>query len=320
MASKDPVIIFGPTGRVGSATVRAAHEHGAKVFLAMRDTEKAIPGFNSDQEKECGFERVYADLMKPETIEEAVAKTGAKRAFIYLMFMAQDHMRSSITALKSAGIEFVVFLSSYTVPEDLTSLSPDNINFIALAHGKVESVLQEVYGPAGYVAVRPGTFATNSLRWKDMFKNGDIKTPYPEALFDWISDEDIGRVSGSVLARGPAVIQENNGKNWILLYGPDVISQGDAIETIGRVIGKDARITRLDEEGAVEFYTTTSHLPEPLARKMAALLKERAELGKSDGLEGPKYQEAVANIQKYGGKAPTGFKQWVEENKDEFEA
>ncbi|KAK5023803.1 hypothetical protein LTS07_008928 [Exophiala sideris] len=317
MAS-EPVLIFGPTGHVGSSTARAAHEHGANIIFAMRDTNKAVPGFSADQER--GIERVYADLTKPDTIQEAVTKTGAKRAFMYLVFTASDHMRSSITALKSAGIEFIVFLSSYTVPDDLNSLSKDT-NFIALAHGKVETVLKEVYGPAGYVAVRPGGFATNSLRWKDMIKSGgDIKTPYPEALFDWISNDDIGRVAGSVLARGPEVIQENGGRNWMLLFGPHPISQADAIETICKVTGRDAKIMPLDEEGSVEFYTTTSHLPEPLSRQMVGMLKKRAELGKSDGLEGPKYEQAVANIQKFGGKAPTGFKQWVEENKDEFEA
>ncbi|KAK4934882.1 hypothetical protein LTR10_023955 [Elasticomyces elasticus] len=294
MAS-EPVLIFGPTGHVGSSTARAAHEHGANIIFAMRDTNKAVPGFSADQER--GIERVYADLTKPDTIQEAVTKTGAKRAFMYLVFTASDHMRSSITALKSAGIEFIVFLSSYTVPDDLNSLSKDT-NFIALAHGKVETVLKE-----------------------DMIKSGgDIKTPYPEALFDWISNDDIGRVAGSVLARGPEVIQENGGRNWMLLFGPHPISQADAIETICKVTGRDAKIMPLDEEGSVEFYTTTSHLPEPLSRQMVGMLKKRAELGKSDGLEGPKYEQAVANIQKFGGKAPTGFKQWVEENKDEFEA
>jgi uncharacterized protein YbjT (DUF2867 family) len=318
MSSKAPVIIFGPTGHVGSVAVRAAHENGAKVFLAMRDTQKAIRGFSQDQEREYGFERVYADLTKPDTVREAVTKTGAKRAFIYLVFGSPDHMRASITALKSAGVEFVVFLSSYTVPKDLTSLSPSD-NFIALAHGQVEVVLTEVFGPNNFVAVRPGGFATNSLRWKDMIKDGDVKVPLPEALFDWISDEDIGRVAGSVLATGPEVIQTNAGRNWILLFGPQLVSHHDAIQTIARVVGKDVKLTPLDEEGAVEFYTSTSHLPEPLARRMVGMLKERAEAGKNDkDLHGPAYEEAIANIKKYGGRKPTTFQQWVEENKDEF--
>lgn len=320
MASKTPVIIFGPTGHVGSAAVRAAHERGAKVFLAMRDTQKSIRGLSHDQEREYGFERVYADLTKPDTVREAVTKTGAKRAFIYLMFGSPDHMRATITALKSAGIEFVVFLSSYTVPKDLSSLSPSD-NFIAQAHGQVEIVLTEVFGPNNFVAVRPGGFATNSLRWKDMINEGNVKVPFPEAPFDWISDEDIGRVAGSVLAKGRDVIQENAGRNWIRLFGPNLVRQDDAIKTIARVVGKDVKLTPLDEEGAVEFYTTTSHLPEPRARRMVGMLKERAEAGTNDkDLHGPEYEEAVANIKKYGGREPTTFQQWVEENKGEFTA
>ena len=97
-------IIFGPTGHVGSATARAAQQHGAKVFLAMRNPEKRIPHLSVEQEQAAGFERIQADLTKPDTIRAAVTKTGAKHAFIYTVFSTADNMRSSIEALKSAGI------------------------------------------------------------------------------------------------------------------------------------------------------------------------------------------------------------------------
>ena len=42
----DNVIIFGPTGAVGTAAAREAGKRGAKVWLAMRDTNKKIPGLD----------------------------------------------------------------------------------------------------------------------------------------------------------------------------------------------------------------------------------------------------------------------------------
>ncbi|EXJ67482.1 uncharacterized protein A1O5_09495 [Cladophialophora psammophila CBS 110553] len=310
------IIIFGPTGHVGSAAARAAREQGVKVFLAMRDPEKAIPGLNTEQEQEAGFERVYADFTKPDTVHAAVTKTGAKRAFIYLIFGTPDHMKSAIVTLKSAGIDFVVFLSSYTVPDNLSMESISPSNFIAWGHGRVEINLGEVFGSDGYVAVRPGSFASNSLRWKTMVQHGEIEIAYPEALFDWISPGDIGRVCGTVVARGPRAVDGN----VIRLCGPEIISQGEAADVIGRVIGKDIKLTRLDEQGGVDFFMKVAHLPEPAARQLIAMLKKRVEDGKNDGghYEGPRYEEAVANIQKYGGRQPTRFHQWVEENKKEF--
>src|ERR1700760_1967681 len=118
------VIVFGPTGAVGSAAARTAQEQGAQVVLAMRDTTKAIRGLDAEKEKQGSFERIYADLTKPDTVGEAVNKTGAKYAFMYVAQGTSDHMKSTIQALKNAGIELVVFLSSFTVRGELKAIEP----------------------------------------------------------------------------------------------------------------------------------------------------------------------------------------------------
>ncbi|KAJ9615401.1 hypothetical protein H2200_001476 [Cladophialophora chaetospira] len=315
--SSPTVIIFGPTGGVGSAAARAANEHGAKVVLAMRDPEKAIPGLSPEQEREGGFERVYADLTKPETVHAAVTKTGASRAFIYLIFRTSDHMKSSLVALKSAGIGFVGFLSSITVPDDLNDLSPGN--FIPWGHGQVEIALDQVFGTDNFIAFRPGFFDSNALRWKEMAQKGDIKIAYPEAQFDWISPDDIGRVCGAILAKDFRGHDGNALPGSIRLCGPELMSQHAAATTIVTVLGKDIKITELDEQGGVESFMETAHLPEPAARHMVNMLKDRVQSGFSDpNYEGSRYEEAVANIQKYGGRPPTTFSQWVSENRVAF--
>ena len=109
---------------------------------------------------------MQADLLKPETIAEAVKTSGAKRAFIYLAHGAQDNMKSTIEAMKAAGVEFVVFLSSFTVHTDkpLRDIPPSDI--IDYLHAQVEANLDDVFGAEHYVAVRPGAFVTNLLRDK----------------------------------------------------------------------------------------------------------------------------------------------------------
>lgn len=302
-------IVFGPTGDVGSASARFAQEQGAKVVLGMRDPAKPIPGLSPEDEQKAGFERVQADLSKPNTLHEAVTKTGAKRAFIYLLFATQDGMKSTLTTLKSAGIEYVVFLSSDGVSDDLEARQSNHIGQI---HADVELSLQEVFGAGSYAAVRPGFFASNALRWKDMLKEGEIKIPYVDAAFDWIASQDIGAVCGNLLAKAPRDIDGKAGPGVVRLAGPDVSSQGEAAEVMAKTLGKEVKITPLNFEEGVKFYVTSVGLPEPAARGLVDIIRIKAESGRAEGgYEGPEYHERVANIRKYGGREPTSFQQWV---------
>jgi uncharacterized protein YbjT (DUF2867 family) len=310
-------IIFGPTGHVGSATTRAAQQYGAKVFLAMRNPEKRIPHLSVEQEQAAGFERIQADLTKPDTIRAAVTKTGAKNAFIYVVFGTADNMRSSIEALKSAGIEFVVLLSSIAVQgesiDDLKSIPPSK--FVGYAHAQVEISLAEIFGPRGFVAVRPGYFATNSMQWKTMITAGEVKILYPDAKFDWISPEDIGRVCGILAAGGSQAAREQNA---ISLYGPELISLRDAVAIMGSVFGKDIKVTELDEQDGLEAMKV-SGIPEPVAKYLVKVLRRKMGLEESDELSDDQmHEKARDNILKYSGKMPTRFEQWTAENKHEF--
>lgn len=82
----------------------------------MRDTEKRILGLTKDLEQAGGFHRIRADLQESETVSQAVETSGAKRAFICLVPGTSDHLRGAIAAMKAAGVDFVAFLSSFTIP------------------------------------------------------------------------------------------------------------------------------------------------------------------------------------------------------------
>jgi uncharacterized protein YbjT (DUF2867 family) len=305
-------IVFGPTGSVGSAVARRAQALGAKVSLAMRDPEKPIPGLTAAQEHEGGFERVSADLTKPETIQAAVTKTGAKHAFIYMMFGSPDNMRSSIAALKSAGIEYVVFLSGDNIKGDTRSVPPSQ--FLAWSHAQVEINLEEIFGVGGYVTVRATFFASNSLWWKKMIaSDSEVKTVYPEAKLDWISPEDIGRVCGTLLAEGPQAVAGPE-TNIIRVRGPELVTQRDAVGSIGRAIGKSIKVTQLDEQEGLKTLMESNGMPEDMAKGLIALYKLRAE--GTSFFEGD--EEPVRNLGKYAGREPTKFSEWAEENKQAF--
>ncbi|MCJ1443780.1 MAG: hypothetical protein MMC23_004280 [Stictis urceolatum] len=309
--SSSKVIVFGPTGAVGSAAAQTASELGAQVVLAMRDTSKSIPGLDADEEKQANYQRVWADLTKPDTVRDAVTSTGAKRAFIYFAHGASDYMKSSIEALKAAGIELVVFLSSFTVQGKLESVPPEEI--ISYFHAKVEIHLTNIFGAENYVALRPGSFASNTSQYKSGIKGGEVKMFTPDIKVDGISPEDIGRVGGTVLANGTP----KDGNNRIYLYGPELLSQRTTVEIIAKVLGKSVKIGTADEEEALRQMLEERSVPEPVARYI--LEKEKKSKSQPSLMFGHDFDQAdFGNIQKYTGKKPTTFEEWVSVNKDVF--
>lgn len=318
--SNPSVIIFGATGGIGSVAARVTNEQGAKVFLALRDVNKPIPGLSPEEERERGFERVQADLTDVESVKTAVTKTGAKHAFIYLMFGVTDGMRPVIETLKSAGIEFVVFLSSSSVTSqsvskgyDLKAVPPSD--FIAFSHAQVEINLENIFGKGGYVAVRPSYFATNTLQWRSMVRAGEVKIVAPDVTFDYIASSDIARVCAGFLVRGPKTPDGSPSPSFVTLCGPQMMPQKDALAAIGKAIGKDIKLKSVNEENeGVEVFKANG-IPENIARDLVKKLLSRG----GDRLYAEDlYAEAVANLEKYGGQAPTKMAQWASENKEQF--
>lgn len=303
------VIVFGPTGAVGSAAAIFAQQHGAKVALAMRDTSKSIPGLSADAEKAGGFTRVQADLTKPDTVAAAVKTSGAKRAFFYLAMGSPDHMQSTIKAMKDAGIELVVFLSSYSIPINAPLRSVPKENLIPAEHAAVEAEMLDIFGPTGYVAVRGGAFASNIHQFKYGIAQGNVQVVGPDFLIDTVVPGDIGRVAGSVLASGP-----KNGQREVYVYGPKVRSQKDAIETVASILGKKISISPMSEEQGAEMFK--QHMPAPFATYLAKTFAS-PDLGESIWGRNH-YDEGVKNVLTYTGKPGMSFEDYVKTNTGEF--
>jgi len=311
--SQPTVIVFGPTGNIASFAATTAHSHNAKVILAMRDPSKSIPGLTQDQEKSGSYTRIQADLTKPDTVTKAVQSTNATRALIYLAHGSQDHMRSTLEALKSAGITFVVFISSFTIGAandsgEAKDVTPPDV--IAYVHAQVELSLDAVFGAENYVAIRPGNFATNLLQNKDGIVAGEVKLYGGDFLTDNITPIDMGTVSGTILATqtGPKDKQDK-----VYLFGPQVISIADSIRLVGKVLNKEVKITTIGPDEAREQFEK-NHMPKPFADYMVKKLGEE----QNESKERPKYREGVDNVERYTGRKATGLEDWVRDNKELF--
>ncbi|KAJ5899381.1 NAD(P)-binding protein [Penicillium taxi] len=294
------VMIFGPSGQVGSYAALQAHASGAKVSLAMRDPSKSIPTLD-----DIPAERVHADLTDPATILSAVKQTGATRAFIYVMFGSPDNMRASIEALKEAGIEFVVLLSSFTIEGEASDVSSDKI--IPFVHAQVEIGLQEVFGKEAFVTVRGAFFSSNSLWYKQGILSGEVLHANPGAEWDFIAPEDVGRVCGAILVNGAQ-------EHAVGLVGPEKMSTEEAIGHIGRVLNRQIRIVKCSEQDAIEALVAGG-----MAILVAQWFTDSVLHDAGAFFVAPDYTAASGNVQKYTQSEPVGFLQWLEENKSKFD-
>jgi uncharacterized protein YbjT (DUF2867 family) len=306
----EKVIIFGPTGNIGSIAAQTASKKGANVYLAMRDPKKAIPGLTEEAEQSGKYERIQADLSDAASVRSAVEKTGAKAAFLYLVFGSPDAMLATFQALKDGGIQHVVFLSSLTVPkEGMENVQPDEL--ISYAHSQAELSLRKVFPKEQLVAIRPGSFATNVLHHKKGIIERKVNLLKYDFYGDMITNEDMGEVSGTVLVEG-----QRDGEDFVYLFGPDLLVEETTFQIIGKVLGQEIEIKRVDDEEGLQTLLREG-LPEPVARYLVKITKESSEK-EGNGWITTNYEEGLANVKKYTGHPAVKFEDWAGRNKHMF--
>lgn len=299
----DTVIIFGASGATGSAAAQEAGRRGAKVWLAMRDPKKEIKTLD---ETKGIFERIQADLSDAASVKAAVQKSGAKAAYTYQIHGAADAMRPTMSAMKAGGIEYVVFLSSFTIfpDEDIREITKDRL--IPYAHSSIEVTIEDA--GLDMTALRPGAFAYNTFRqnvdmssepWKATIRAAD------KAVSDGIVPRDIGRVGGACLVDRPS----EGKKEIVYLYGPQLLSRERQMEVAKRAIGRDIEVQKKDDDEYVKACVERGH-PEFIVRYL--MKHDAGDLNDRYYGEG-RHEQGVENVNKYSGTEATNFEQYCKE-------
>jgi len=304
------VVVFGPTGGVGRAAALEAAKRGAKVWLGMRDTSKQIGGLSAAEESLLGFQRVQADLSDPSSVTVAVKTSGATHAFMYLLFDAKDGMRGTLTALKDAGIKYLVFLSSMSVKGNLRDIPPSS--GIPYLHGRVELLAEEL--GLSISAIRPGYFSTNMFWLKSEVQKGEVGLYGADGWFDYVDRDDIGAVAGAILAekKFQDASPGHPGKP-IYVYGPELVQQHEAFRILGKVLGKEIKVRELTKEE----YLERAPLPKEILEGVATMF-EKARV-KGSALAPGSFEEAHADFERLVGRKLTGLEESLEKNKAGFE-
>lgn len=278
-------LVTGATGNVGGPLARQLSEQGYGVRALVRDPSRAasLPA---------GIEIATGDLDDPESVSRAVQ--GVEAIFLMHAGHGTEQTKTVIAAAREAGGPRIVLLSSAGA-----RLLPLN-GPVPTALAAREQVLRESGLSATYL--RPNTFASNALWWRDAIRAGKVTDPYGEGRLAVTDPEDIARVAVTVLT------EEGHAGNGYLLTGPEALTTREQVETIAEVIGR-----------SIDFEDVTPHefaqaaiargTPPMQAHQMERLhevLRARTQVNVTDDIE---------NITAV---APRTFRGWCERNADAF--
>jgi uncharacterized protein YbjT (DUF2867 family) len=274
------ILVTGARGHVGAAVLNELLATGAQVRASSRTPQ---PGdFPS------GVDVVRADLTDPATLPEALA--GVRKVFLYAH---PETAADFATAARKAGVEHVVLLSSYTV------LAPHNeSNPIAQRHLAVERALDG----AGFARtfVRPGYFATNSLRWRSIRTGRVLRTAFPDATTAPVHERDIAAVAAR------ALLDDSRDAAYPVL-GAGSVTIRDQVAAIAEALGEPVRLQEVD----VDTYRAdlATDLPGPLVDMLVRA--GGSVLPLPDGIA----TDAVPDLL---GRPALTFADWARDHADDF--
>jgi uncharacterized protein YbjT (DUF2867 family) len=236
-----------------------------------------------------GIEVVRADLTEPTSLPDALA--GVDKVFLYA------HPQAAVefgAAARRAGVEHVVLLSSSSV------LSPDaESNPIALHHLAVERALEGA--GLSWTFVRPGYFATNTLRWQSIRAERVLRTAFPEGTASPVHERDIAEVAVR------ALLDDTHRRMAYPVLGAGPVTAREQVAAIAAALGEPVRLDEVDEDTYRSELRT--QLPEVIVDRV---MQARGQL---PGLPGELATDAVPEVL---GRPALTFAEWARDHAADF--
>lgn len=167
------ILVCGATGNVGSAVAAAAINAGQPVRAVVR----------RDGSAPAGAESVIGDLNQPETFLDSL--NGVDGLF---MLSGYNDESKLLEAAAAAGVRHVALLSSGSLD------GTDTNNAVAAYHQASEEAVRR--SGLGWTFLRPTSFMSNALRWRDQLRDGNlIRAQWPAVPIATIDPRDIADVA-----------------------------------------------------------------------------------------------------------------------------
>jgi len=276
------VLVTGATGNVGRNVVNLLLAEGVPVRATSRDPA-SLPA---------GVDAHAADLTEPKSFETAL--NGVDKVFL---FPSPQGVDGFVAVAKAAGVRHIVLLSS------ISTLEEGSPNPITRMHVTVETAVANSGIP--WTFVRPGAFATNTLRWAPAVRdNGGVRLPYAQGHVVPIHEGDIAAVAATALLN-----DGHEGKAYALT-GPESLTQARQVALIAEAVGKPLWVEDLTGEDARAELATwfgafaTSEIIETMLGYFRSQVGQPAEV--------------LATVEDVTGRPARTFADWAVDHKADF--
>ena len=271
------IVVTGATGNVGAHLVNTLSRAGHPVTAVAR-TVPAEPDV-------CRADYRAADLAQPETLRPLL--DGAAGLFL---ICAGEHPDTIAEYAVSAGVSHVVLLSSQgarTRPH---------------AYPHPRSFEDAVTAsPLPWTILRPGGFATNTLRWAPTIRaQRTVTAPFGDVALPVIDPADIASVAAAVLT------QPGHDGRVYDLTGPAPVSPRQQVRAISAVIDTPVRfVEQSRDEAAAQM---RQFMPEPIVEATLDIL----------GQPLPEEQNASSVVPDLLSRPARSFTDWATSHADAF--
>ncbi len=237
-------VVLGATGHTGSAVANTLLERKQPVRVVVRSPEKGAAW------KAKGAEVALASYEDPSSLAQALR--GAEGAYLLVppnygaqawLASQQKAMTQAAEAVKAAGLQHVVFLSSVggQLPEGTGPIR-------AVRYG------EQVLGAAcpHLTILRPPYFFDNWGPVLETVKAQGVLPTFlpPGAKLPMISTRDIGRIAAERLLAG------GHGRTVVEIMGPEPYSPNDVAAELGRLLGRPVTAQQVPLSEAIPTFTS----------------------------------------------------------------
>jgi uncharacterized protein YbjT (DUF2867 family) len=231
-----------------------------------------------------GIEAVYGDLNQPDTFADSLAGVTG----IFLM-SGYDRVEELLANAVAAGVRRVALLSSSSVVGKSTD------NAVAAYHLAAEQAV--IASGLEWTFLRPNTFMSNTLRWLDQVRAGDvIRVQFPDVPISTIHPRDLADVAVRALT------DEGHAGSAYRLSGPVALKPAEQVEILGQALGRKLvaqELTRAETHEAL-----FASMPAPYASAIEGFFAE----GNVDETT------VTDSVETVTGQAPRTLQDWTREN------
>lgn len=269
-------LVTGASGNIGGHIARQLLAAGHAVRVFARDPDRL--GELAER-----VEIARGDFSRPDAL--GAAALGTKAVFLNTGPNPPE-LPALLAALKANGAPRVVFLSSI--------LAGDPEFFL----GRMHRANEEALSASGLrsTVLRPSGFMTNTLRWADSIRAGDVVyNAMGTGRAPMIAPEDIAAVAVH------ALLDASLAGQTLELTGGELLNVPEQMDILSGLLGRTLRSVDVSIEDTVQGLMATG-IPEPLARGIAQSLEAVRE-GRGRAM--------TPTVQRITGAVPRSFDAWA---------